>query len=168
MTPEELSAARRYIMKNEGRRAEVYFDSLGIPTIGVGFNLLRSDAREKIGALDLDHDRLLGREQVLSDEQIEALFAADVCTAMRAAASLVPGWSALAVARKTALTDMAFNLGAAGLAKFSRLIAAVNREQWDVAAAEIVNSRYARQVGPRARRNALAIRLGDMAEETCE
>jgi GH24 family phage-related lysozyme (muramidase) len=161
MNPEELAMVRHYLIKNEGWHQAVYYDSLGIPTVGVGFNLRRADAPEKIRALDLDYEKLLKREQMLSDAQIEMLFAQDLHTAAAAAEALIPGWVALAAGRKKALTDMAFNLGAGGLAKFSRFLTAVNRENWQAAEAEIMNSLYARQVGPRARRNAVAIRHGD-------
>lgn len=160
ITPEELAFTRQYLIRNEGHRHLAYRNSAGIPTVGIGFNLLRADAPEKVRALGLDYDRVLKSEQELSNEQIEALFAQDLHNAMNAAAALVPSWAALTAARKTALTDMAFNLGAGGLARFSRFIAAVNRADWKSAAEEITNSLYYRQVGARAERNAWAIRHG--------
>ena len=39
------------IKDSEGKLPCVYTDSLGISTIGIGFNLKRSDARRKISAL---------------------------------------------------------------------------------------------------------------------
>ena len=161
ITPEELAALRHYLIRNEGRRYAAYSDSRGILTVGVGFNLFRADARQKIRGLGLDYDKVLKGEQVLNDEQIEVLLAEDLHTAVTAAAALVPGWASLSAARKRALADMAFNLGATGLAKFSRLIVAIGAKNWEAAEAEIMNSIYSRQVGPRARRNARAIRHGN-------
>jgi lysozyme len=47
---------------------------------------------------------------------------------------------------------MCFNLGAPRLSKFKKFIAAINDEQWIEAAVEMMDSRWARQVGPRAER----------------
>ncbi len=160
MSPEEIAAIEEYIIANEGWHQRAYSDSLGIPTVGVGFNLLRDDAPTKLRALGLDCDAVRLGRLALSDEQVGALLALDLEKAMAGVAALVPGWSALAPARRKALVDMAFNLGVGGLAKFSRLLAAVNREDWQSAEAEIVDSLYYRQVGTRARRNADAIRHG--------
>jgi GH24 family phage-related lysozyme (muramidase) len=163
LSADELARVRDDLIGNEGWHAAAYSDSLGIPTVGVGFNLRRGDARAKIGALGLDYEKVLRCEQALSSEQIETLLAQDIRTAASAAAALVPGWPALGSARRRALTDMAFNLGAAGLARFSRFLAAVNDGNWEIAEAEITSSLYFRQVGSRAQRNAAAIRQGDTA-----
>src|ERR1700692_1536134 len=108
MSPEELAMVRHYLIKNEGWHQAVYYDSLGIPTVGVGFNLRRADAAEKIRALNLDYEKLPKREQRWSDEKMETLFAQDLHTPAAAAEALIPGWAALAAGRKKALTDMAF------------------------------------------------------------
>jgi len=160
MSPEEIAAIKQYIIANEGWHQTAYSDSLGIPTVGVGFNLLRDDAPAKLAALGLDCAAVRAGRLALSDEQVEALLAQDVEKAMAGVAALVPGWAALTIARRTALVDMAFNLGVGGLGKFLRFLAAVNREDWQSAEAEIVNSRYYRQVGARGRRNAAAFRHG--------
>ncbi|MEC8642766.1 MAG: hypothetical protein VXZ67_07640 [Pseudomonadota bacterium] len=53
-------------------------------------------------------------------------------------------------ARRHALVSMAFNLGGPRLAGFTRLRAAVRRSDWDEAAAEALDSRWAAQTGRRA------------------
>jgi GH24 family phage-related lysozyme (muramidase) len=51
------------LTNNEGKRRCVYKDSLGIPTIGIGFNLKRSDARLLISRLGLKfEDVVTGRK----------------------------------------------------------------------------------------------------------
>lgn len=160
MGPEEIAAIEQYIIANEGWHQTAYADPLGIPTVGVGFNLLRNDAPTKVRALGLDYDAVRQGLLALSDEQIAALLRQDLEKAMAGVAALVPGWSALTPPRRRALVDMAFNLGVGGLGKFSRFLAAVNRKDWQRAEAEIVDSLYFRQVGTRARRNAAAIRHG--------
>ena len=105
---------------------------------------------------------MLNCEQLLRDDQIETLFSQDLNTALTGAKTLIPGWDSLSVARKRAITDLAYNVGVAGLAKFLRLIAAINTNDWEAAEKEIKNSLYYSQVGVRGRRNAAAIRHGDI------
>ena len=50
------------------------------------------------------------------------------------------------------LVNMCFNLGAPRLSKFRKFIAAINDEQWIEASVEMMDSRWANQVGPRAER----------------
>ena len=52
-----------------------------------------------------------------------------------------------------ALGDMSFNLGLPRLAGFKRMLAAIRRSDWNDAARELMDSRYANQVSNRARRN---------------
>ena len=47
---------------------------------------------------------------------------------------------------------MCFNLGAPRLGKFRKFISAINDEQWIEAAVEMLDSNWAKQVGPRAER----------------
>lgn len=48
------------------------------------------------------------------------------------------------------LIDLAFNMGTPTLLKFKAAVRALKAHQWGTAADEILNSRYARQVGQRA------------------
>ena len=47
---------------------------------------------------------------------------------------------------------MCFNLGAPRLSKFKKFIAAIDQEQWMEASLEMMDSQWAKQVGPRATR----------------
>jgi len=46
------------IAESEGNKPCMYKDTLGHPTIGIGFNLDRSDAREKITSVGADYDNV--------------------------------------------------------------------------------------------------------------
>ncbi len=48
------------------------------------------------------------------------------------------------------LVDLAFNMGTPTLLKFKAAVRALKAQQWGTAADEILDSRYARQVGQRA------------------
>lgn len=56
------------------------------------------------------------------------------------------------------LVNMAFNLGVGGLCKFKKFLAALNEKNFITAADEMLDSRWAKQVGPRAERLADRIR----------
>lgn len=62
--------------------------------------------------------------------------------------------------RKIVLIDMAFNLGVAGLMKFKKMLAAVDRQDWETAANEMLDSKWAKQVGTRAVKLATMMRQG--------
>lgn len=62
----------------------------------------------------------------------------------------VPGFDNLDDVRKTILIDMCFNLGISRLLKFQKMWNAIDREDWDDASMEMLDSRWARQVGQRA------------------
>ena len=48
--------------------------------------------------------------------------------------------------------NMAFNMGVGGVAGFKKMLAALQAQEWDTAARELLDSKYATQVGERATR----------------
>jgi GH24 family phage-related lysozyme (muramidase) len=86
---------RRLIEQHEGRRYTSYADSRGIPTVGVGFNLHRSDAQEKIAALGLDYNDVYRGALPLTEEQINVLLDADIAAAIDDAHRCVRGFERL-------------------------------------------------------------------------
>lgn len=139
---------RRFIEDHEGRRVDAYIDSRGIPTIGVGFNLRRPDAREKIS-----YDAVCRREVSLTDAQIDALLDADIAAAKVGARGCVLGFGTLPPQAQMVIIDMVFNLGVGGFSAFRKMIAAVERGDWSAAAAEMRDSVWYHQVGRRADQN---------------
>jgi GH24 family phage-related lysozyme (muramidase) len=159
--PFDPTAIRAYIVSNEDWRRTVYVDNLGIPTIGVGFNLQRPDAQARLIAFGLDYQKVLNGTQLLSDSQVDLLFSQDLDQAVSAVRRLVPNFDNLTPGRQAVLVDMGFNLGAVGLGQFTRMLAAVNAGRWDDARNEMEDSAWFSQVGTRATRNAIAIQSGN-------
>ena len=122
---------RAQLRIDEGTRDKPYKDSEGILTIGVGRNL------EHVG---LRHD------------EIELMLENDITVAEGDAKVLFQSFPLLSDNRKAVLVNMAFNLGRQRLAAFQRFRAAVEAEEWERAAAEMLDSRWAEQVGIRAKR----------------
>jgi GH24 family phage-related lysozyme (muramidase) len=147
----DLPKLRAQLIKHEDKKAKVYKDSEGVPTIGVGFNLQRADARKKIADLGLDYDKVLAGQQTLSEEQIGKLLDADIATALGDCQAVFPKFTELSDVRQRVLVDMMFNLGKPRFVKFEKMIAAVKEGKFDKAADEMKDSKWYRQVKSRGK-----------------
>jgi lysozyme len=136
---------RAHLEAEEGRVAHAYKDNLGYWTIGVG--------------------RLIDQRKggKLSDAEIDLLLANDIAAKMAAIADL-PAWAAVKddPARATALLSMAFQLGVEGLAGFHNSLSLIADKQWSAAAANLMQSLWAKQTPERARRVTQMIATGVM------
>jgi len=148
---------KRRLIGEEGWRAQAYRDSLGIWTIGVGFNLQRSDARTLLAWVGADYDAVMAGA-ALSHEQVERLFDRCLTDTEQSLRANVPGFSTLPETVRCVLIDMAFNLGWPRLRGFVGMLAAVQRRDWGLMADEMLDSLWARQVGCRAQSLAAEIR----------
>ena len=72
----------------------------------------------------------------------------------------IPFWFRLSSERQYALLDMAFNLGINGLLKFKRMLGSMGVGNFEQAADQCLESKYAQQTGKRAKRIANTIRTG--------
>lgn len=137
---------RMMLELHEGRRASVYSDTVGVPTIGVGHNLAQSASAEEIELL---------RSRIVSDKQIDLWLTQDIATAEQELERVFgnEAWfQQLSENRRVVLVDMCFNLGLTRLRSFKRMFAALEAGNFDRAADEMLDSRWARQVGQRAQR----------------
>lgn len=107
-------------------------------TIGYGHNL---DDNPVPGLSGASH---------ISDEEAETLLRQDCIAIASRLDAVIPWWRNLSAPRQAVLLNMAFNIGVRGLLRFVRMLEAVQREDWERARAEMLNSRWARQVGRRA------------------
>ena len=124
------AALRRLLERHEGRQAFPYHDTVGKLTIGVGRNL---------------------SDRGLSEDEIDLLLATDIGIAAEICTGLFgAGFAGLSPDRRHALISMAFNMGGPRLAGFRRMRAAIAADDWDRAAAEALDSRWATQTGHRA------------------
>lgn len=135
-----IEELRRQLARDEGRRAKPYTDTTGHLTIGIGRNL------DDVG---------------LSDDEIDYLFEHDLRRTEDELLRVLPWVATLDEARLGVLLNMSFNLGVAGLLEFRKMLAAVERGDWETAAQEMGDSVWATQVGGRAARLMLQMRTGD-------
>ena len=139
---------------NEGYRRFVYTDTEGHPTVGIGFNLDRSDARQRLSAVGANYNAVRAGTSPLTDYQIRSLFDDDMASAVTCASSWLSSvWWKLSTDRQSAMADMAFNLGCRGLMQFRNMKAALERGDYAGAAREMRNSKWCRQVKSRCDRN---------------
>jgi lysozyme len=73
----------------------------------------------------------------------------------------MPLFLSLNPVRQVVLANMAFNMGMPTLLTFGRMLGALAEKDWDRAAAEVLDSKWARQVGSRATELAELMRRGD-------
>ena len=124
-----MESLKEQLIRHEGLRLTVYDCPAGYKTIGVGRNIEQKGITESEALYLLDND--IG----YFTEQLEE--------------NLI-GFQELSEDKKAVLVNMAFNLGVNGLLKFKNMLAAVTEERWEDASSEMLNSRWADQVGNRA------------------
>lgn len=142
------------IEKHEGRRAAVYTDTDGNLTIGIGLNLDAQGAQETCASCGVDFDGLRSGTATLEDTQIDQLFEVQLNAAIYGAQCQVQNFNALPDNAQAVVVDMVFNLGSTGFAKFRKLIAALEAQNFVDAAAEIKDSLWCGQVKTRCLDNA--------------
>lgn len=130
---------RQNLIESEGKRNKAYLDSVGKITIGIGRNL------DDVG---------------LSEKEVEYLFQNDLTSAINGAMNLFPNLFAWSENRQHALIEMVFNLGESGVRKFRKMREAISVYDWEKAANEALDSKWAKQVGKRAERLAMSLRNG--------
>lgn len=148
-----------FIEPFEGRVRAVYQDTVGVPTVGVGFNLNRSDASELLRSVGANMSSVLNG-QPLNDDQINSLFSVTVKEAENIARNFAPNFDSLPPNAQQVLVSMAFNLGPSRLGKFVNLRAALMQGDLNAAADAMVDSRWFRQVGNRGPHHVKMMRGG--------
>ena len=135
---------------DEGRRLLVYDDATGQPI--------------KPGSIVKGHPTIgVGRaldERGLSSEESELLLANDIKAFTRGLQQAYPWFSGITDVRQRVLVNMAFNIGLGGIAGFQGMLKAIASCDFDMAAAEMRDSEWFRQVGARAARLADAMSSG--------
>jgi lysozyme len=144
---------KQLLTKHEGRKNKPYKDTKGLATIGIGHNI---DAK----GLPDDIYAFLEANGYITDEMIDRLFDEDIRDAAFDCKRLYPGFDDLTEARQNALIDFVFNVGHKTASTFKNTNRAINEERWDDAADGLLASKYARQVGKRARDVAEMLREG--------
>lgn len=146
------------IKKHEGVRTAMYKDTLGIPTIGVGFNLNRPDAAALLASVGASRAEVMTGKP-LTTAQVDALLAKDLAACEKDLKSLFTDYASFPEAAQAVLMDLRFNLGAAGLRKWPKTLASFKAHDWAAAADNIESNKLWRsQVGARSAEDVALLR----------
>ena len=126
---------------DEGVKYEIYNDHLGYPTFGIGHLVVESDE---------EHGKPVGTS--VSEDRENAVFDKDVAVMVDEAKKIFPNLDTLPEEAQQVIVNMTFNMGRPRLSQFKKFIAGVNAGDWNKAAVEMMDSRWAKQVGARAER----------------
>ncbi len=136
---------RQQLIEHEGVRLTAYLDPAGKVTIGCGRNL--SD---------------VGISLTMSDQMLDE----DIGRALEGCRRAFGWFDGLDEVRQRVLVDMTFNMGLSRLLGFRLMLSAVQAENFEEAARQMLKSRWATQVGPRAIRLAEWMRKGVETRQT--
>ena len=136
-----IDKLREQLKIDEGVKYEVYKDHLGYPTFGIGHLVVEGDE---------EHGKPVGTP--VSEDRVNAVFESDVQKFVSESKKVFPNLDDLPEEAQQVIVNMCFNMGAPRLSKFKKFIAAVNDGNWSTAAVEMMDSRWATQVGKRAER----------------
>jgi lysozyme len=151
------------LIVSEGLRLQVYKDTLGIDTIGIGRNLEdRGITKEELADLDIPTIEHV-YEYGITEADAVYLATNDVQIVEEELVRAHPCVDRLDSVRQLILIDMAFNMGVPRLCKFKNMWAAVHNEDYPTAAKEMLDSRWAKQVKGRATKLANAMHNGEFA-----
>ena len=131
------------LKRHEGVKYYVYKDHLGYETIGVGRCL-----KQGVG-LGLTHD------------EVDYLLINDINRCLEELDAAFPWFKDLTEIRREAMINLCFNLGLTRLRKFEKALAAMSIHNYEEAANEFLDSRWAKQVGNRAKEVTEMIRTGE-------
>lgn len=124
-----LERAKHYTKRFEGLRLSPYLCPTGHLTIGYGHNL-ENGITEEIAVNLLDSDLKAAEKEVRANW---------------------PQFYKLNEARQFVLVDMAFNMGIKKLLSFKKMLAALTKGEYQTAAREMLDSKWAVQTKNRAK-----------------
>jgi lysozyme len=149
------------LIAHEGLRLQVYQDTLGIDTIGIGRNLEdRGITQEELDWMDIPNMDAV-YEYGISEADAMYLAQNDVQIVEEELVRAHPCVEELDAVRQLVLMDMAFNMGVPRLRKFKKMWNAVHENKFDIAAKEMLDSRWAIQVKSRSTKLAHAMHHGE-------
>ncbi len=134
-----LTKIKDDLVRDEGLRLKPYKCTAGKLTIGVGRNI---------------------EDNGITDEEARFLLSNDIWRCIQDLDLSLPFWKTESDNRQRALLNMCFNIGINRLLGFKNMLSHMRNKEYNKAADEALNSKWAKQVGKRAERIAELIRKG--------
>ncbi len=141
----DIERLKHDLRRDEGIELFPYEDTEGITTIGVGRNL------QDVG---------------ITKEEAFMMLENDIKAVIVQIQLMLPWAKDLNEPRKRALVNMGFNLGVGGLLKFKKMLKNLEEKRWKWAAFQALDSKWADQVGDRAKRIAKILETGEEDDAT--
>ena len=149
------------LIEHEGMVLRVYQDSLGIDTIGIGRNLEdRGITLAELNHMDIPNVNTI-YQYGITETDARYLATNDVQIVEDELLRAHPCVDRLDSVRQLVLVDMGFNMGIPRLCKFKKMWNAIHEEKYDIAAKEMLDSRWANQVKSRSVKLANAMHNGE-------
>lgn len=139
MLNEKFNRLRQMLIRHEGLSLKPYRCPAGRLTIGVGRNI------EDVGVTELEAMLMLSNDMARVEKEAIGSF---------------PWFKSLSIARQDVVLNMLFNMGLARFKGFKKMIAALIDGNFNKAADEMLDSKWASQVGIRAKELASMMRSG--------
>ena len=136
----DMTALEDQLIDHEGLELKPYQCTAEKLTIGVGRNIEDRGITEDEARYVLMNDIKIVEDELLEKKPVVA---------------------GLDAVRQRVLVDMGFNLGIPTLLKFQNMWTAIEEEDFETAAEEAMDSRWAKQVGRRAERLCQAMATGE-------
>jgi lysozyme len=124
---------KEHIKEYEGFSSLAYECTAGYTTIGYGRNI---------------------EQKGITKEEAEHLLINDIKQCYKELRGIINKFDELPEKAQLVLVDMTYNLGLSKLLNFENMLDAIDAHDWEKAAIELLDSRYASQVKRRARINA--------------
>lgn len=135
----DILAISNELVRDEGLKLKPYRCTAGKLTIGIGRNI---------------------EDRGITEAEAYYLLQNDILACCQSLDKTLPWWRKLSDARQRALVNMRFNLGEAGLLAFRFTLRALQEGRWQDAHNGALASKWASQVGDRAKRIAEAFLHG--------
>lgn len=144
------------LMLNEGCKLKSYRCPAGKLTIGIGRNLddnpLTIEEIQYVG-----HN---GRCLFISNDQANYLCRNDLKRVRAELDKNLSWWRDLNIDRQFVMIDLLFNMGIKTLLTFKKTLNSIALGNYELASKQLLQSKYAKQVGARAERNAYCLKYG--------
>jgi len=138
MKPANKQILMNELIRDEGERLRMYKDTEDIWTVGVGRNI---------------------QERGISKDESRLMLSNDLIASIRDAESF-EWYEGLSPIRKRIICNMLFNMGKPRFKKFKKTIKYIKAGQFDHASIEMLDSRWSKQVGIRAKRLSKMMKQG--------
>jgi len=129
------------LKRHEGYRKHPYVDSVGVLSVGIGRNL------KDVGISELEAETLLMHDIEIATEDAMKIF---------------DDFTEIDSVRQEVIVNMIFNLGAERFSGFRKTIQYIKEKDYENASREMLNSKWAKQVGPRAMELSEMMRSGEI------